>query len=82
MDLTIVRVDKVSRARVLCDAHDILHNDDIYKTSGVLEGPLETCENLIVQLIGYFKFHLQRLQRTLNQTYDRVSSIEVRNLLT
>jgi hypothetical protein len=79
MEITIVRVDKVSEACVLCDALDILQIDDIHRALG---GPLKTNEIPIAQLMGNFRFHLQRLRHTLKQAYDRAPSIKVRCLLT
>jgi hypothetical protein len=43
---------------------------------------LDTNEIPIARLIGDFRFHLQRLGRTLKQANDTTSSIEVLNLMT
>ena len=79
MEITIVGVDKVLEARVMCDTLDILHIDGIHRDLG---GPIETNVIRIAQLIGDFRFHLQRLGRTLNQANDTTPSIKVRSLLT
>ena len=79
LETTIICVDKVSEARVLCDALDILRMDGIHRALG---GPLDTHYIPVARVIEDFKFHLRRLGSTLNQANDAAPSIRVRSLLT